>query len=78
MTPKLAAGMESDYVMLLEANCDDITGELAGHIIESLMTQGALDAFTMPMYMKHSRPAIFAFCALQDQKNMQQISSIFV
>jgi uncharacterized protein (TIGR00299 family) protein len=49
---------DSDYVMLLEANCDDITGELAGHVIESLMGQGALDAFAMPIYMKHSRPAI--------------------
>ena len=65
---------DSDYVMLLEANCDDITGELAGHIIEKLMTQGVLDAFTIPMYMKHSRPAILlsAICKPQDAPRIEK------
>jgi uncharacterized protein (TIGR00299 family) protein len=53
-----ACGAESDYVTLLETNCDDITGEVAGHIMESLMAQGALDTFAMPLYMKQTRPAI--------------------
>ena len=65
---------DSDYVMLLEANCDDITGELTGHIIESLMTQGALDAFTMPIYMKHSRPAVLlsVLCNPQDAHQIEK------
>jgi uncharacterized protein (TIGR00299 family) protein len=68
-----AAATESDYVMLLEANCDDITGELAGHIVEKLMTQDVLDAFTIPMYMKHSRPAILlsAICKPQDAPRIE-------
>ncbi|MDO8303077.1 MAG: nickel pincer cofactor biosynthesis protein LarC [Sedimentisphaerales bacterium] len=69
-----AADTESDYVTLLEANCDDITGELAGHIVERLMVQGALDAFTMPIYMKHSRPAILlsAICKPQDAPQIEK------
>jgi pyridinium-3,5-bisthiocarboxylic acid mononucleotide nickel chelatase len=68
------AATDSDYVMLLEANCDDITGELTGHIVERLMTQGALDAFTMPIYMKHSRPAILlsALCKPQDASQIEK------
>jgi hypothetical protein len=69
-----AAATDSDYIMLLEANCDDITGELAGHIVEKLMTQGALDAFTMPIYMKHSRPAILlsVLCKPQDATQVEK------
>jgi pyridinium-3,5-bisthiocarboxylic acid mononucleotide nickel chelatase len=69
-----AADTDSDYVTLLEANCDDITGELAGHIVERLMTLGALDAFTIPMYMKHSRPAILlsAICKSQDAPQIEK------
>jgi pyridinium-3,5-bisthiocarboxylic acid mononucleotide nickel chelatase len=69
-----AAATDSDYVTLLEANCDDITGELAGHIIEKLMAQGALDAFAMPIYMKHSRPAILlsALCKPHDAPQIEK------
>jgi hypothetical protein len=69
-----AAATDSDYIMLLEANCDDITGELAGHIVEKLMTQGALDAFTMPIYMKHCRPAILlsVLCKPQDATQVEK------
>jgi hypothetical protein len=69
-----AAATDSDYVMLLEANCDDITGELAGHIVESLMTQGALDAFTTPISMKHSRPAILlsVLCKTEDAPRFEK------
>lgn len=68
-----AAAADSDYVMLLETNCDDITGELAGHLVERLMTRGALDAFTVPMYMKHSRPAILlsVICKPQDAPQIE-------
>jgi uncharacterized protein (TIGR00299 family) protein len=69
-----AADTESDYVMLLEANCDDITGELAGRALESLMSQGALDAFAIPIYMKHSRPAILlsVLCKVEDAPNLER------
>lgn len=43
---------------LIETNIDDMTGELAGHVIELALQTGALDAWATPITMKKSRPAI--------------------
>lgn len=51
-------GTEVDAVCLLECNIDDADGETAGHAMETLMEQGALDVFTTPICMKHGRPAV--------------------
>jgi pyridinium-3,5-bisthiocarboxylic acid mononucleotide nickel chelatase len=44
--------------VLIEANVDDMTGELAGHVIELALTCGALDAWGTPITMKKSRPGL--------------------
>ncbi|MBN2195903.1 MAG: nickel pincer cofactor biosynthesis protein LarC [Polyangiaceae bacterium] len=49
--------VESTHVVL-EANVDDLTGELAAHAIERLMANGALDAWAAPITMKKGRPAL--------------------
>lgn len=43
---------------VLEANVDDVTGEVAGAAIEALLESGALDAWAQPMTMKKGRPAL--------------------
>lgn len=43
---------------MIEANIDDMTGEVAGYVMESLLGEGALDVFYTPIYMKKNRPAI--------------------
>lgn len=44
--------------VVLEANVDDLTGEVAGHAIEALLAAGALDAWAAPITMKKGRPAL--------------------
>jgi len=47
---------EADQVMVLEANLDDLSPEIAGHVVERLFDAGVLDAFLTPCYMKKNRP----------------------
>lgn len=43
--------------VVLEANLDDVTGELLASCIDALLAAGALDAWAMPITMKKGRPA---------------------
>ena len=43
--------------VVLEANLDDATGELLASCVEALLTEGALDAWAIPITMKKGRPA---------------------
>ncbi len=52
-----AAQAESSHVVL-EANIDDMTGELAAHAIEVLLQSGALDAWAQAVTMKKGRPGL--------------------
>lgn len=49
---------EGGQVVELAANIDDMTGEELGFAVEMLLEGGALDAYTQPIYMKKSRPAV--------------------
>lgn len=42
--------------VLLETNLDDVTAELLGHLVETALGSGALDAWTTPCTGKKSRP----------------------
>ena len=44
-------------VVEVEANVDDVTGEVLAHTISSLLAAGALDAWATPIVMKKGRPA---------------------
>lgn len=57
--PWLAASSHAGAThVVVEANIDDLTGELAGHALGALMKAGALDAWLTPIQMKKGRPGL--------------------
>jgi pyridinium-3,5-bisthiocarboxylic acid mononucleotide nickel chelatase len=49
---------EAGSHVVLEANVDDLTGEIAGHVIGLLIERGALDAWAVPITTKKGRPGL--------------------
>ena len=45
-----------DSMVILETNLDDVTGEVIGHAVERLLSEGARDVTVTPVYMKKNRP----------------------
>lgn len=64
-------------VQLLEANVDDVTGEVIAHTIAELLNAGAHDAWATPIVMKKGRPA-FTVHALCDLALTEKISAVIV
>jgi len=71
----VAPGAASDEHVVLEANIDDMTGELTGHVISLLMQSGALDAWAAPITMKKGRPGVVlsAIAAARDALRLSEL-----
>ena len=54
----MAGGYETDTVVRLETNLDDLSPELTGAVLEKLLEAGALDVWLTPIQMKKSRPGV--------------------
>ena len=52
----------NDEVVELNCNLDDMTPEAIGFVTELLLSEGALDAFIIPIQMKKNRPAHLLVC----------------
>ena len=60
---------------VIEANIDDITGEIAGHAMERILAEGALDAWIVPIHMKKGRPAL-TLGALVRSADLERIGAL--
>lgn len=52
----LGSSHSHDGMVILETNLDDVTGEVIGHAVERLLSEGARDVTLTPVYMKKNRP----------------------
>ena len=57
-----------DAIVELRCNVDDMTGEAIGFALEQLLGSGALDAFTLPIGMKKSRPGVLITVLCREEK----------
>lgn len=73
--PRVEATLASH--VLVEANVDDMTGELAGHAIERLLASGALDAWATPVTMKKGRPGL-VLAALCEKARAEQVTFVLL
>ncbi|HJT77182.1 MAG TPA: nickel pincer cofactor biosynthesis protein LarC [Gemmataceae bacterium] len=48
----------TDQVWVLETNLDDLPAEVIGYCYDLLLAAGALDVFTVPIFMKKNRPGV--------------------
>jgi uncharacterized protein (TIGR00299 family) protein len=58
--PLLAAsepGAQRQSMTVLETTVDDVTGEVLGHVVDVLLSAGAVDAWIAPVTGKKNRPA---------------------
>jgi uncharacterized protein (TIGR00299 family) protein len=53
-----SVGLVSDTVFVLETNLDDLPAEIIGYCYERLFAAGALDVFSVPIFMKKNRPGV--------------------
>ncbi len=49
---------DADQIVMLETNIDDATPQVVGYCMERLLSEGALDVYTVPIQMKKQRPGV--------------------
>jgi len=64
-----------DVVAVIEANLDDMTGEMMGYAMDLLLAEGALDVFFTQIQMKKNRPAVIltAICRESDASGIAEL-----
>lgn len=70
-------GDNSDEVIELSCNMDDMTAEEIGYAMEVLLNNGSLDVFTTPIGMKKSRPGILLSVLCKEESKERLANLMF-
>lgn len=64
-----SAGFETERLLVVETNIDDMSPQLYGHVMDQALRLGALDCFFTPVQMKKNRPGVLisVLCRLADR-----------
>ena len=76
-TSAASASLERRKLVVLEANLDDSTGELLGHMIGALIEAGALDAWVVPTSSKKGRPG-YVLCTMVEPHEAERVASLIL
>ncbi|MGE5193876.1 MAG: LarC family nickel insertion protein, partial [Deltaproteobacteria bacterium] len=70
-----ASAPQSDRVLLLETNLDDVSAETIGYARQKLLAAGALDVYSVSIQMKKDRPGtlLAVICRLEDGERLEAI-----
>lgn len=68
---------QTDSIVELSCNLDDMTGEELGFAMDRLLDAGALDVFTIPINMKKSRPGQMLCVLCREEKREEIVRTIF-
>jgi uncharacterized protein (DUF111 family) len=67
--------VKGENLVQMETNIDDMSPQIAGHLMERLLKAGALEVFFTPVQMKKSRPGLL-LTILTEQKNRGKLLDI--
>jgi uncharacterized protein (TIGR00299 family) protein len=67
--------VDTDWVTVIESNIDNMSGELLGGLMETLLAAGALDVSYTPIQMKKNRPAVMItlICPVEAGERLAQM-----
>jgi uncharacterized protein (TIGR00299 family) protein len=68
---------EEDTSLVIETNIDDMNPQVYDYLIETLMRQGAQDAYLTPIIMKKGRPAVLLSVLTDKTKSDVVLDTIF-
>ena len=68
---------QTDDVLELSCNLDDMTGEAIGFAMEQLLDAGALDVFTTAIGMKKNRPGIMLTVLCKPELKDKLVQQLF-
>ena len=71
------AADQTDTVLELSCNLDDMTGEAVGFAMGQLLSAGALDVFTTPIAMKKNRPGTLLTVLCRPEDKERFVSQLF-
>lgn len=62
-------------VTVIEANIDDLSPQVFGHLMDKVLAAGALDVFYTPVQMKKNRPGVLVtlLCRPEDRQQMTEL-----
>lgn len=75
MIGELEARYDSDEVVSIETNIDDMNPEIHPYVIEKLLAAGAHDAYLIPVIMKKGRPGIL-LAILTERRKLDAILNV--